>query len=63
MLGARELEVLGHLARGRRNRDIAADLHISESTVKFHVAKILEKLSVGSRGEAAALAYKWGAAR
>ncbi|MGW6447560.1 LuxR C-terminal-related transcriptional regulator [Lentzea sp. NPDC055074] len=63
VLGARELEVLGQLARGRRNRDIAGELHISESTVKFHVAKILEKLGVGSRGEAAALAHEWGAAR
>lgn len=63
VLGARELEVLGQLARGRRNRDIAVDLHISESTVKFHVAKILEKLGVGSRGEAAALAHEWGATR
>ncbi|SMC88107.1 helix-turn-helix transcriptional regulator [Lentzea albidocapillata] len=63
VLGARELEVLGRLARGRRNRDIAGELHISESTVKFHVAKILEKLGVGSRGEAAALAHEWGAAR
>ncbi|WP_275676335.1 LuxR C-terminal-related transcriptional regulator [Lentzea sp. CC55] len=62
VLGARELEVLGQLARGRRNREIAGDLHISESTVKFHVAKILEKLGVGSRGEAAALAHEWGAA-
>jgi DNA-binding CsgD family transcriptional regulator len=62
-LGARELEVLGRLARGRRNRDIAAELHISESTVKFHVANILDKLGVGSRGEAAALAHEWGAAR
>ncbi|MGA4850377.1 LuxR C-terminal-related transcriptional regulator [Streptomyces sp. G5(2025)] len=53
-LGARELEVLGELARGRRNRDIAERLHISESTVKFHVANILSKLGVGSRGEAAA---------
>ncbi|MEU3644447.1 LuxR C-terminal-related transcriptional regulator [Lentzea sp. NPDC034063] len=61
VLGTRELEVLGQLARGRRNRDIAGDLHISESTVKFHVAKILEKLGVGSRGEAAALAHEWGA--
>ncbi|MFF9808196.1 LuxR C-terminal-related transcriptional regulator [Streptomyces coeruleorubidus] len=61
-LGARELEVLGQLARGRRNRDIAQDLHISESTVKFHVAKIIGKLGVSSRGEAAALAHQWGAA-
>lgn len=61
-LGARELEVLGQLARGRRNRDIAQDLHISESTVKFHVAKILGKLGVSSRGEAAALVHEWGAA-
>ncbi|MBT2399462.1 LuxR C-terminal-related transcriptional regulator [Streptomyces sp. ISL-100] len=54
-LGARELEVLTRLARGHRNRQIAQELHISESTVKFHVAKILTKLGVGSRGEAAAL--------
>src|SRR5690349_3957664 len=62
VLGARELEVLGQLARGRRNREIAGELHISESTVKFHVAKILEKLGVSSRGEAAAVAHEWGAA-
>ncbi|WP_305890078.1 response regulator transcription factor [Streptomyces rugosispiralis] len=61
VLGARELEVLARLARGRRNRQIAQELHISESTVKFHVANILEKLGVTSRGEAAALAHTWGA--
>jgi DNA-binding CsgD family transcriptional regulator len=54
-LGERELEVLTHLALGHRNRAIAQELHISESTVKFHVANILTKLGVGSRGEAAAL--------
>ncbi|MFI2352234.1 LuxR C-terminal-related transcriptional regulator [Streptomyces sp. NPDC019443] len=54
-LGARELEVLTHLARGHRNRVIAQELHISESTVKFHVANILTKLGVASRGEASAL--------
>ncbi|MEU6057566.1 LuxR C-terminal-related transcriptional regulator [Streptomyces sp. NPDC047097] len=54
-LGERELEVLTRLARGHRNRAIAEELHISESTVKFHVANILTKLGVGSRGEAAAL--------
>ncbi|GHJ91674.1 helix-turn-helix transcriptional regulator [Streptomyces sp. NE5-10] len=54
-LGEREVEVLTHLALGHRNRRIAAELHISESTVKFHVANILGKLGVASRGEAAAL--------
>ncbi|MFJ9771386.1 LuxR C-terminal-related transcriptional regulator [Kitasatospora sp. NPDC101157] len=59
-LQPRELEVLDQLAQGRRNRDIAAALHISESTVKFHVANILAKLGVSSRGEAAALAHRAG---
>ena len=54
-LGTRELEVLERLALGQRNRSIAEDLHISESTVKFHVANILTKLSVTTRTEAAAL--------
>ncbi|UKY47664.1 helix-turn-helix transcriptional regulator [Streptomyces inhibens] len=54
-LGERELQVLARLALGQRNRAIAQELHISESTVKFHVAKILTKLGVESRGEAAAL--------
>lgn len=59
-LQPRELEVLDQLARGRRNREIARELHISESTVKFHVANILAKLGVASRGEAAALAHRAG---
>ncbi|MER5354579.1 LuxR C-terminal-related transcriptional regulator [Kitasatospora sp. NPDC002551] len=59
-LHPRELEVLDQLARGRRNREIAHALHISESTVKFHVANILAKLGVASRGEAAALAHRAG---
>lgn len=50
------------LARGRRDRDIAQELHISESTVKFHIAKIFDKLGVSSRDKAAALAHEWGAA-
>ncbi|WP_188298991.1 LuxR C-terminal-related transcriptional regulator [Streptomyces sp. CBMA156] len=62
-LQPRELEVLDELALGRRNRDIAATLHISESTVKFHVANILAKLGVSSRGEAAALAHRAGLPR
>ncbi len=54
-LGQRELEVLERLALGHRNRVIADSLHISESTVKYHVANILTKLAVTSRTEAAAL--------
>ncbi|MFG1818353.1 LuxR C-terminal-related transcriptional regulator [Kribbella sp. NPDC049174] len=54
-LGTRELEVLERLAQGHRNRSIADALHISESTVKFHVANILTKLAVTSRTQAAAL--------
>ncbi|MFB7745771.1 LuxR C-terminal-related transcriptional regulator [Streptomyces sp. NPDC056132] len=56
-LHPREAEVLGHLAQGHRNRTIAQELHISESTVKFHVANILAKLGVSSRGEAAAMLH------
>ncbi|GAA2408047.1 response regulator transcription factor [Nonomuraea africana] len=61
-LNPRELEVLQQLALGRRNRQIAEHLHISEHTVKFHVANILEKLEVGSRTEAAAVAHTMGLA-
>lgn len=59
-LNPREVQVLDDLTRGRRNRQIAERLHISEHTVKYHVANILEKLGVGSRGEAAALARELG---
>jgi DNA-binding CsgD family transcriptional regulator len=59
-LNPRELEVLEHLARGRRNRQIAEELQISENTVKFHVANVLSKLGAGSRGEAGAIARDAG---
>ncbi|MGW4526446.1 response regulator transcription factor [Amycolatopsis sp. NPDC004378] len=59
-LNPRELDVLRLVARGRRNKAIAAALGIAESTVKFHVAGVLKKLDVGSRGEAAALAMASG---
>ncbi|UNO43019.1 LuxR C-terminal-related transcriptional regulator [Streptomyces sp. MST-110588] len=59
-LNRRELDVLEHLVHGHRNRAIAQQLQISEHTVKFHVAKILKKLDVASRGEAAALARAAG---
>lgn len=61
-LHPRELEVLEQLTLGRRNREIAGRLHISPSTVKFHVANILNKLGVSTRGEAAALALRPGTA-
>ncbi|RPA06262.1 helix-turn-helix transcriptional regulator [Gordonia sp. OPL2] len=59
-LNPRELEVLGHLALGRRNKSIATELGVSESTVKFHVTAILQKLRVSNRGEAGLLAAKAG---
>ncbi|MEV5537101.1 helix-turn-helix transcriptional regulator [Saccharopolyspora shandongensis] len=55
-LNTREHEVLRLLAQGKRNKAIADELGVTESTVKFHVTGVLRKLDVGSRGEAAALA-------
>jgi two-component system, NarL family, response regulator LiaR len=52
-LTERESEVLMLLARGRANRQIAGSLFISEKTVKAHVSKILMKLGVRSRTQAA----------
>ena len=57
-LTERELEVLRLVAAGRSNRDIAAELFISPKTASVHVSNILGKLGVGSRGEAAAMAYR-----
>ncbi|AZG47276.1 helix-turn-helix transcriptional regulator [Gordonia insulae] len=61
-LNPRELEVLGHLALGRRNKSVAAALGVSESTVKFHVTAILQKLRVSNRGEAGLLGARAGIA-
>ncbi|UXM92167.1 response regulator transcription factor family protein [Paenarthrobacter sp. JL.01a] len=59
-LAARELEVLQFLAAGQRNRAIAAELSISENTVKFHLRNLFRKLNVRSRTEAIALAHSAG---
>jgi DNA-binding CsgD family transcriptional regulator len=59
-LGGRELEVLQLLAAGQRNRAIAAMLHVSENTVKFHLRNIYRKLGATSRTEAIALAHSNG---
>jgi DNA-binding CsgD family transcriptional regulator len=59
-LTAREIEVLGLLAGGLRNAEIADRLFISARTVDHHVSAILRKLEVGSRGEAVAAAARLG---
>lgn len=59
-LNRREREVLALLAAGRRNRAIAEQLGVAESTVKFHVTGVLKKLAVSTRGEAAALGVRAG---
>ncbi|MET8816626.1 LuxR C-terminal-related transcriptional regulator, partial [Streptomyces sp. NPDC004549] len=59
-LAPREAEVLRLLTAGRRNRQIATQLGISENTVKFHTSQIYNKLGVTSRAAAAALATEAG---
>jgi LuxR family maltose regulon positive regulatory protein len=54
ILSQREREVLAFIAAGDSNKHIARALHISPHTVKRHVANILDKLALGSRGQAAA---------
>jgi two-component system, NarL family, response regulator LiaR len=57
-LSEREREVLSLVIKGMTNRQIAQQLSLSNSTVKFHVSSILAKLGVGSRTEAVSLALK-----
>jgi DNA-binding CsgD family transcriptional regulator len=57
-LSARELEVLRLLASGRTNRDIAAELVVSEHTIARHVQNIFAKLGVSSRTAATAFAFE-----
>jgi DNA-binding CsgD family transcriptional regulator len=59
-LSRRELEVLGLVAEGLTNRDIAERLVLSEHTVNRHVANILRKLGLTSRTAAASLAGRYG---
>lgn len=53
-----ELKVLALVAHGKRNKEIAADVYLSEKTVRNYVSSILSKLSLSTRAEAAAYAVK-----
>jgi PAS domain S-box-containing protein len=59
-LSAREHEVLDHLARGQTNREIGEELVITPNTVKIHVERILSKLGVSDRTQAAVRAIELG---
>jgi DNA-binding NarL/FixJ family response regulator len=56
----REIDVLGQIAGGNRNRDIAEKLFISEHTVKIHIKHIMEKLGASDRTEAVAIGVRRG---
>jgi DNA-binding NarL/FixJ family response regulator len=59
-LTEREKEILIELGHGKRNKDIADTLCITEKTVKNHISNIFEKLQINSRAEAALLAARQG---
>jgi DNA-binding NarL/FixJ family response regulator len=59
-LTEREIQVLGQIAGGNRNRDIAEQLFISEETVKVHIKHIMEKLGASDRTQAVAIGVRRG---
>jgi DNA-binding NarL/FixJ family response regulator len=59
-LTQREVEVLALVAEGRTNRQIGQALFITPKTASVHVSRILAKLGVAGRGEAAAIAHRLG---
>ncbi len=62
-LTPRELQILQLVAEGSSNKSIAAVLHISEHTVKFHVNSILGKMGAQSRTQAVTMATRMGMMR
>ena len=59
-LTSRQGGVLSLVAEGMSNKEIAAQLHLAESTVKNHLAHIFAELSAHGRTHAVVLAYRWG---
>jgi two-component system, NarL family, response regulator len=59
-LSNRELDVLKLVAQGKTNQQIATELYISESTVKYHINSVLSKLGVSDRTQATLIAIKRG---
>jgi two-component system NarL family response regulator len=59
-LGTRELEVLAGMSKGRSNKEIAAELYLSEHTVKTYVKGVLSKLGAADRAAAVAVAFERG---
>jgi len=60
VLSEREIEVLALMAKGDANKEIAAQLHITDSTVKTHISSIFQKLNAKDRTEAVMQAIKRG---
>ncbi len=58
-LTERQREVLALIVQGRSNQEIASQVYVSLSTVRFHVSAILAKLGAANRAEAAAMAVKY----
>lgn len=59
-LSDRELDIIRLIVAGNNNHEISGVLHISESTVKFHISNLLSKLGVNDRTQAAIVALKRG---